>query len=39
MMEGVHKMVPGIEKCGDNEKVRAAFDKLDLTRDDAAARR
>ena len=42
MMEGVKKMVPGLQKCGQEDKVRAAFAKLDLTRKDppaAAARR
>jgi len=39
MMEGVKKMVPGMQKCGQHDKVRAAFAKLDLTRKDAAARR
>ncbi|HEY5947484.1 MAG TPA: hypothetical protein VIV40_18400 [Kofleriaceae bacterium] len=39
MMEGVKKMVPGLQKCGQDDKVRAAFAKLDLTRKDAAARR
>jgi len=39
MMEGVKKMVPVLEKCGQDNKVRAAFAKLDLTRKDAAARR
>ena len=39
MMEGVKKMVPNLQKCGTDDKVRAAFAKLDLTRKDAAARR
>jgi hypothetical protein len=39
MMEGVKKMVPGMQKCGNDDKVRAAFAKLDLTRKAAAARR
>ena len=39
MMEGVKKMVPSLQKCGTDDKVRAAFAKLDLTRKDAAARR
>ena len=39
MMEGVKKMVPGMQKCGQDDRVRAAFSKLDLTRKDAAARR
>jgi hypothetical protein len=38
MMEGVKRMVPGLNKCGQDDKVRAAFAKLDLTRKDAAAR-
>jgi glucose/arabinose dehydrogenase len=29
MIEGVRKMGPGIEKCSDNEKVKAAFAKLE----------
>ena len=32
MMVGVKKMVPGIQKCGQHDKVRAAFTRLDLTR-------
>ncbi|HEY5922635.1 MAG TPA: hypothetical protein VIV11_13230 [Kofleriaceae bacterium] len=39
MMEGVKKMVPGLQKCGQDDKVRAAFAKLDLTRKPAAAAR
>jgi hypothetical protein len=39
MMEGVKKMVPGLHRCGQDDKVRAAFAKLDLTRKDTAARR
>lgn len=39
MMEGVKKMVPGMQRCGTDDKVRAAFVKLDLTRNAAAARR
>jgi hypothetical protein len=39
MMEGVKKMVPTLQKCGQDDKVRAAFAKLDLTRKDTAARR
>lgn len=30
MLDGVRRMGPGIEKCGDNEHVRAAFAKLDV---------
>jgi len=30
MLEGVKKMGPGIENCGDNEKVKTAFSKLDV---------
>jgi hypothetical protein len=30
MLDGVKKMGPGIEKCADNEKVKAAFAKLEV---------
>ena len=30
MLDGVRRMGPGIENCADNEKVKAAFSKLDL---------
>lgn len=39
MLEGVKKMVPAMQKCGQDGGVRAAFSKLDVTRKDAAARR
>lgn len=39
MMVGVKKMVPAMQRCGSDDKVRAAFAKLDLTRKRAAARR
>jgi hypothetical protein len=32
MLEGVKKMIPVMQKCGQHEKVRAAFAKLDVTR-------
>jgi hypothetical protein len=32
MLEGVKRMVPTLQKCGEHDKVRAAFAKLDLTR-------
>ncbi len=32
MLEGVKKMVPAMQKCGQHDKVRAAFAKLDLNR-------
>lgn len=32
MLEGVTKMVPAMRKCGQHDKVRAAFAKLDLDR-------
>ena len=32
MVEGVKKMIPGMQNCGQNEKVRGAFAKLDLNR-------
>lgn len=32
MLEGVKKMVPAMQRCGQHEKVRAAFAKLDLNR-------
>jgi hypothetical protein len=30
MLDGVRRMGPGIEHCAENEKVKAAFGKLDL---------
>jgi hypothetical protein len=39
MVAGVKKMMPGMQKCGQDGKVRAAFARLDLTRPRAAARR
>ena len=32
MVDGVKKMIPGMQNCGQNEKVRGAFAKLDLNR-------
>ncbi len=32
MLEGVKKMVPAMQKCGQDASVRAAFAKLDLNR-------
>ncbi len=32
MLAGVRKMGPGIENCANNDKVKAAFAKLDLAR-------
>jgi hypothetical protein len=39
MLDGVKKMVPSLNKCGQDNKVRAAFAKLDVTGQAAAARR
>lgn len=39
MVAGVKKMMPAMQKCGQDGKVRAAFARLDLTRSRAAARR
>src|SRR5262245_47871948 len=39
MMAGVKKMVPGLNRCNQDDKVRAAFARIDLTRDEPAARR
>ena len=30
MLDGVKKMMPGMQNCGSNANVRAAFAKLDL---------
>lgn len=32
MLDGVRKMVPAMQKCGQHDKVKAAFAKLDLNR-------
>jgi len=32
MLDGVKQMVPVMQRCGQHEKVRAAFAKLDVTR-------
>jgi hypothetical protein len=32
MVDGVKKMIPGMQNCGQNDKVRGAFAKLDLNR-------
>ncbi len=37
MLDGVRKMGPGIENCADNERVKAAFAKLEATESDAAS--
>jgi hypothetical protein len=39
MMEGVKKMVPAMQRCGSDARVRAAFARLDLTRKEPEARR
>jgi hypothetical protein len=39
MLVGVKKMMPAMQKCGQDSKVRAAFARLDLTRQRSAARR
>lgn len=39
MLEGVKQMVPAMQRCGTDGKVRAAFARLDLTRKATAARR
>jgi len=30
MLDGVRRMSPGIERCGENERVKAAFAKLEV---------
>jgi hypothetical protein len=37
VMDGIDKMVPGLQQCGDNEKVRAAFSRLDMNQKSSAA--
>lgn len=32
MLDAVYQMVPAMKKCSQNEKVKAAFAKLDLNR-------
>lgn len=32
MVDGVKRMMPGMQKCGQDQKVRSAFAKLDLNR-------
>lgn len=36
MIDGVKKMSPGIDKCGDNERVKAAFAKLEPPKEHAS---
>ncbi|MDB4955187.1 MAG: hypothetical protein JWO36_2756 [Myxococcales bacterium] len=35
MMDGVKKMAPGIQNCGEKDNVRAAFARLDVSHDAA----
>jgi hypothetical protein len=32
MLDGVKRMAPGIQKCGEKDNVKAAFAKLDVSR-------
>jgi len=32
MLDGVKRMIPAMQKCGQHERVKAAFAKLDLNR-------